>query len=156
MTELATFSPLEQLGVLTRLKLPVDISDDEYEALGRALGQLHRQVQFGIGDYILDGERLKGERAYQLQESLGISEEQRRQYVRVAERIPFERRRKELTWAHHREVAAMEPEDQDAWLERAVVNKWNKAEMLALLRPTHGLPEPKGITCPHCGEWVPL
>lgn len=158
MTELAAFAALEHSGALTRvgLRLPVDTSQDEYEALGFALGEMHRAVQFAVGDYILDGEKLFGQAAYQLQESLGISEEQRRQYTRVAERIPFERRRRELTWAHHREVAAMGPAEQDAWLERAVVNAWTKNDLVANMRPTNGLPEPKGINCPHCGEWVPL
>lgn len=158
MTELAAFASLERSGALSLvgLRLPVDTSSSEYEALGFALGEMHRAVQFAVGDYILDGERLFGHEAYQLQESLGISEEQRRQYVRVAERIPFERRRRELTWAHHREVAAMDPDDQDEWLERAVANQWNKSEMVAHLRPNEALPEPKGVTCPHCGKWVPL
>ncbi len=158
MSELAAFASLEHSGALTLvgLRLPVDTSTAEYEALGFALGGMHRAVQFAVGDYILDGERLFGQEAYQLQESLGISEEQRRQYVRVSERIPFERRRKELSWAHHREVAAMEPIEQDAWLEKAVLNQWNKNELVSHLRPNDELPEPKGVTCPHCGEWVPL
>jgi hypothetical protein len=149
---------MERLGLLTRvgLRLPVDTSADEYEALGFALGEMHRAVQFAVGDYILDGEKLFGQEAYQLQESLGISEEQRRQYVRIAERIPWERRRKELSWAHHREVAAMEPSDQDAWLEKAVANAWSKNELVAYLRPNGLPPEPKGVTCPECGKWIPL
>lgn len=136
--------------------MPIDTTEGEYEALGFALGEFHRALQFACGDYILDGEKIFGERAYQLQESLGLSEEQRRQYVRVSERIPIERRRKELSWAHHREVAALEPAEQDRWLALAVENSWNKAELVAVMRPTKELAEPKGTTCPHCGNWIAL
>lgn len=156
--ELTPFVSLEHSGALSRvgLRLPIDITRDQYEALGYALGEAHRAVQFAVGDYILEGEKLFGQDAYQLQESLGISEEQRRQWVRVAERIPLERRRPELTWAHHREVAAQEPDDQDAWLEQAVANNWTKGEMVAHMKPNGSAPEPRGANCPNCGTWVAL
>jgi len=151
VTELVAFSSLEQSGALTRvgLLLPVNITDSEYEALGFALGEAQRSIQFAIGDYILAGEHLFGQEAYQLQESLGISVEQRRQYVRVSERIPIGRRRVELTWSHHREVAAMDPADQDAWLEDAVTNGWNKQELASHMKPD--TPTEREV-CPQCGR----
>ena len=154
---LEPFARLEHSGALELLglRLPIDTTRDEYEALGYALGAAHRAIQFAGGDYILEGEKLFGQEAYQLQESLGISEEQRRQWVRVAERIPLERRRPELRWAHHREVAALEPAEQDAWLEKAVLNGWTKGEMVAHMKPD-GTPEPRGVTCPSCGAWVAM
>ena len=128
---------LRRPGVLglTGLALDPGMSAEQYEELGRVLGDLYKTAQWAIGDYILGGESLFGHEAYQLQESLGISPESRAQYVRVAQSIPPERRRPELTWSHHRAVAYMEPDDQDRWLEQAVENQWTRGELDARMRP---------------------
>lgn len=102
LAELASTGALSEtgltLGVLTR---------DEYEQLGRTLGRVHESLRWAIGDYILRGEELFGQEAYQLTESLGISPESRQQYVRVAQAIPRPRRRGELTWSHHRAISTI-------------------------------------------------
>lgn len=135
---LALIAKLEEQGSisLTGLRLPADITREQFEALGAMLGRLHETLRFAIGDYILEGEKLWGQEAYDLVEALGISEESRRQYVRVAQAIPLPRRRAELTWSHHRSVAALEPAAQDEWLEQAHQHGWTRAELDAHLHPT--------------------
>jgi len=39
------------------------------------------------------------------------------------------RRRKELTFEHHYQVASFSPEEQDDWLQQAVDNKWSIREL---------------------------
>jgi hypothetical protein len=130
LAELASSGALSETG----LNLPGTITREEYESLGSVLGRIQESMRWAIGDYILRGEELFGEDAFQLSESLGISVESRQQYVRVAQAIEPVRRRGELTWSHHRAVYAMEPEDQDRWLDEAVENGWTRGEMDARMR----------------------
>ena len=37
----------------------------------------------------------------------------------VAKQVDFSRRREKLSWSHHQEVAPLEPDEQDTWLELA-------------------------------------
>lgn len=132
----AIWEDLKREGVLDLgLHLPTEMTSSEYEALGAFLGKALKDLQFAIGDYLLEGERRFGQEAYQLQESLGISAESKAQYVRVSQAIERPRRRQELSWSHHRAVCALGEESQDEWLERAVENQWSKAELEAHLRP---------------------
>ena len=128
-------------GALTGVGLNLailDLTRDDYEALGSMLGGMHEAIKWAIGDYLLEGERRYGEEAYQLQEALKISVASRQQYVRTAERIPLSRRRPELSWSHHRSVSALEPAEQDSWLERAIQNDWSRADLDAHRNPEEG------------------
>jgi hypothetical protein len=115
----------------TALRLPVGTSTEEATEIGAVLGDLHDSMQWAIGDYILDCEKLFGQEAYQVIESLRISEESRKQYVRVAQLVPPERRRVELTWSHHRSVAALPPAEADRLLSSASSQNWTKRELEA-------------------------
>jgi hypothetical protein len=129
----------EGLWTGTALRLPVQTSTEEAIEIGAFLGDLHDSMQWAIGDYILACETLFGHEAYQVIESLRISEESRNQYVRVAQAIPPERRRNELTWSHHRAVYVLPPEGADALLEQAVANSWSKSELEAYKRGDENL-----------------
>jgi len=121
----------EGLWTGTALRLPVGTSVQDATEIGGVLGDLHDSMQWAIGDYILDCEKLFGHSASQVIESLRISEESRQQYVRVASAITPERRRDELTWSHHRAVYALPPENADELLGQAVANRWSKRELEA-------------------------
>jgi DNA polymerase III alpha subunit (gram-positive type) len=91
-----------------------------------------------IAETILFTEKRYGQTYTQAAEATGLSEETLRNYVSTAHRVPRERRRKELHFSHHQEVASLEPEAQDEWLDKAVVNNWNRAELRAQLNPIKG------------------
>ena len=83
------------------------------------LGRFHEAVRFALGDALNTGPELYGERAYQAFEQMQLSEDARMEYGRVARQVPYSRRRKGLSWSHHRAVAALEPAEQKEWLKRA-------------------------------------
>ena len=47
----------------------------------------------------------------------------------VASRIGFSRRREDLSWSHHSEFAALDPEDQDFWLDVAEEQNLSQREL---------------------------
>ena len=69
-----------------------DMAYSEFESICAMLGDAHAAIKFAIGDAILAGEKLYGEDCYQAVELLNMSEESRRECVRVSERVPFSRR----------------------------------------------------------------
>lgn len=86
-----------------------------------AIRVLDAEVRFTIGDAILAGEMLFGEQAYQAFERFDVSEEVRRECVRISRKVPRSTRKlKRLSWSHHRAVAALPPVEQKLWLKRAV------------------------------------
>lgn len=117
--------------------------------------------------------------------------------VYVASRFPISRRRENLSWSHHETLAALEPEEQDHWLDEARKHRWSVSDLRVMLRAARKGGEnldgaaddehPAGpsdltteaqsgsvrngsagagkhaeasaggaVTCPHCGEQVPL
>jgi len=136
-------------GVGLRITDP-DLSYGEFEHLCGVLGALHEAVRFAIGDAIIQGEHLFGESAYQAFERFQLSEEAMKEYVRVAQRVPRSRRKKGLSWSHHRAVAALEPAEQKEWLKRAADEEMSHHDMRAALR--NGT-DPQAVECcPTCGK----
>lgn len=138
---------LERAGALTRtgLVVPVGITEDEFEALGRMLGEIHETVEWAMADWLIASEALFSEREAQLSESLGLSEDKRAVLIRVASRFRREERRPELSFSHHRIVSGMkDTRRRDELLEMAVVNRWTKHELAAQKAnaPVGELPEP--------------
>jgi hypothetical protein len=100
---------LEENGWLSSTALVIDrpdLSFEKYTALGVLLGKVGSAVKFWVGDWLLYGEALYGERAAEASEALNLSAEGRQDCIRVALAIPRSRRRPSLSWWHHRQVAA--------------------------------------------------
>ena len=129
-----------------------DLPYEDFERLCFMLGGIHGAVRFAIGDAIRLGEELYGEECQQAFELLNLSEEGRLEYVRVATRVPRSRRRKDLSWSHHRAVAALPPPEQKEWLKRASEEGLSHHALREELR--NGA-EPKAASvCRCCGQAV--
>lgn len=92
------------------------------EILGNLLTRLtrhHKRLEWCIGDAINFGETNYPGMYEQWVEQTGLAENTLSTMRWVAERIPSLRRREDVGWSHHREVAPLSPEKQDALLERA-------------------------------------
>lgn len=123
------------------LVLPNDITPEQFEAMAFKIGMWHEAIKWWIGDLEFQGEAVFGEAVYQYLETLNISNESKRQYLRVAGDVPLQRRRTELSWSHHRAVAPLAPDDQIEWLQRAVESRWTKQELEAQIKEWRGIPE---------------
>ena len=127
-----------------------NLAYEDFEHICSVLGTLHTTIKFAIGDAIIQGESLFGEAAYQAFERFQLSEEAMRDYVRVAARVPRARRRKGLSWSHHRAVAALEAPAQKEWLKRATEEGMSHHALRDALRNGS---EPAVVECcPTCGK----
>lgn len=106
---------LSSIGL--RLKDP-SLPYERFEELCFMLGAMHGAVRFAIGDALIQGEVLYGEESFQAFEALGLSEDGKREYRRVSDRVPLGIRRAAVSWSHHRAIAPLPPPEQEAWLDR--------------------------------------
>lgn len=132
---------LERAGAATTtsLDLPGDLTYDQFVALGTALGRAHRTVSWLLADWINFGELTYGEKYAQAVEATKLRPETLMNYASIGRRVPRERRREELPFGVHAEVAPLEPAEQERWLDRAVENGWRREELREQLRPVKGL-----------------
>lgn len=147
MSELAVKVPtfallvkLEQEGHITATSLTLTDADmpfDQYEALFAMFGKIKGLTSFLIGDGLNWGEGVYGDRYVQAAEATGLSPGTLMNYASVCRNVAKNRRREDLTFGHHAEVAKLEPEQQAAWLQRAVDERWTRSQMrLAILDAT--------------------
>ncbi len=108
-----------------------------YEAWERQIGIVGRLGQttlFLLGDGLRAGQAFFGERYAQALDATGYSEKTISNLMWVAERVPPENRREELSHGHHEVVAHLEPAVQRKWLQRAIDEHLTRDELRALVK----------------------
>jgi hypothetical protein len=125
---------------------PADLKFDEWQAIGHTLFSIERAVQFWIGDWIRFGEKSYGEKYSQAIEETGLDYQTLANYAYVASKVEPSRRRENVSFSHHAEVAALAPEKQEAWLETAEAQNWTRSDLRKSLRETKELPPPTHYT----------
>lgn len=116
----------------TALVLPSDLSLEEWEATGKNLGRIDSARQWWIGDWLNYGERQYGESYAQGMEATGLDYGVLANYAWVARQVSL--RNEGLKWAHHLEVAKLEPEAQEVWLLWAADEDWSVRELRKAIR----------------------
>jgi len=136
----------------------------EWSQSGRRLGVIGRAAGWWIGDWLNYGNAKFGERYVRAARITGYDVQTLMNMVYVTSKFEPERRRDELSWSHHAELAALDPEKQDYWLERAAaerlsvrclreeVRRERRAEEAAAEAAEAEVVESEeGLVCPHCG-----
>ena len=100
------------------------------------------RVSLVVGDWLNYGDAEYGEMYAQAAATTGLEYASLDHCKVVANSIEFGRRRPNLTWSHHHEVAGLEPDEQDLWLERAEANGWTVKELRASIKGTKPKPLP--------------
>jgi DNA methylase len=101
-------------------------SYDEWQRMGADLERISGAWQWWYGDWWNFGESRYGEKHAQALPDKDYGTKANAAYV--ASRVQFSRRR-EISFAHHQEVAPLEPSEQDAWLEQAIAEEWGHKEL---------------------------
>jgi N6-adenosine-specific RNA methylase IME4 len=109
-------------------ELPEDLSESEWRAAGELLGKIEGSIMWWVGDWWAFGELKYGERkAIVDAPNWGGPEYQTcRDAEWVSKSIELSRRRDNLSWSHHREVAALDAKTQKYFLDLAERGKNGK------------------------------
>lgn len=127
--------------------------------VGHRLGVMGRCSQWWLGDWIRYGNMRWGEKYKEAARVTGYDVQTLRNIAYVARQIDVSRRRDNLTWSHHAEVCALEPDEQDRWLDFASDQRMSVADLrleLRVARRLEGLSgsapcTPRGkAVCPEC------
>jgi len=116
--------------------------------------------QFYIGDLLNFCNGKFGEDFAQIIDADKYSVKTLQRFAYIADRIPPENRREELSYSMHVEVAKLDPESQRGWLQMAIDEGWT----VEALREAMGKgkakkeKEPRIIhfKCEHCGEEIEI
>jgi site-specific DNA-methyltransferase (adenine-specific) len=95
------------------------VDEETWRRVGMFIGKAEGAIHWWAGDYVLQSDARWGEKYDELEEITGLSQKTLRSDKSIANSIELSRRRDNLSFSHHAEVAALEPDEQDHWLDRA-------------------------------------
>ncbi len=124
----------------TSLELPAGLSFEEWQETGGVLNHIEGAIHWWIGDWCNYGERAYGETYAQAIEQTGYAYQTVAHDAWVAGKVEVCRRRQSLSFAHHQEVAKLEPTEQAEWLDKAEENSWTRRELRRALAPDSSPP----------------
>lgn len=112
-------------GLAFHPETPIEV----WGALVERLTRQHKRIEWAIGDALQFGEHRYGDTYAQWADETGLSENTLATIKWVAGRVEPSRRREDVGWSHHREVAPLEPEKQDELLSRAADKGMTRFEL---------------------------
>ncbi len=106
----------------TGLEAIGDPSFEQWSECGRFIQKANGSVNLWLGDWLNYGEKKWGEKYAQAIEETGLEEQTLTNAAYVAKHVDFSRRRENLPFSQHAEVASLEPDKQTEVLD------WAEAE----------------------------
>lgn len=103
----------------TGLALPESLTYDDWERCGEALQAAEGSISWWLGDWLNFGERKYAEKYSQALDPEAKNYGALRNAAWVSKQVELSRRRDKLSFAHHQDVAPLEPIEQDEWLSKA-------------------------------------
>ena len=114
-------------------------SDDHLDhprwvAVGRRLGGISRSNQWWLGDWLRYGIAKWGEKYAEAAAITGYDVRSLANMASLAACFEMSRRRDNLSWSHHAVVAALDPDEQDRWLDMAAAERLSVSDLRIELR----------------------
>jgi hypothetical protein len=114
---------------------------DEWRRQGARLGVASRSSAWWIGDWVRYGAQWYGPKYVVAARVTGYDDQTLMNMVYVGTRFEVSRRRENLSWSHHAELAALGLAEQERWLDRAAAEKLSiralRRELAASRAPTN-------------------
>jgi N6-adenosine-specific RNA methylase IME4 len=118
-----------------------NITIEEWKELGGQLKKIEGCVQFWIGDWARFGdkkgftEKYTDSKVYdELEEITGLERKAIQNIKSITDNIDSSRRREDLSFSHHAEVAKLNPEKQTEFLQKASEEKLSVRELRNLIK----------------------
>ncbi len=130
-------------------------SFEQWQSVGDFIKKSGQAVQFWLGDWLNYGEQKWGEKYSQALDATDYALGTLQNSSWVASHIPASRRHENLSFSHHQNVAQLDPEEQDKWLDKAEEEGWTVFEMRQNI---YNKDKPKKekkkkySVCPQCGH----
>lgn len=123
-------------GVLTAtsLELPRNLNAEDWALVGVKLHAIHGAAQWWIGDWVRFGDAKYGEKYAQYIDAVGLDYQTVANAKSLATKFEFSRRRENLSWSHHAEVAAFDVPIQDSLLDVAEDREMDRKEFRDYIR----------------------
>jgi DNA modification methylase len=102
---------------------------EEWLAFGENIKNVEKGVHFWIGDWLNYGEAKWGEMYKKAIETSGFEYDTVRHNKYISSRIELGRRRPNLSFSHHEEVAPNTPEEQEILLDHAEKHGWSAKKL---------------------------
>lgn len=118
----------------TGLSLPADLALDDWQRIGRQIFAISDASAWWLGDWLVYGQNRYPERYQRALEETGLDYQTLRNYAWVARKFEPSTRYEGLSIQHHVEVAALPPDDRNAWLSRAERFGWSRNKLRQHLR----------------------
>jgi len=116
------------------LQIPSGTDYDAWLTMGRRITGVANACAWCLGDWLVYGEETFGSRYRTALKATSLDYQTLRNYAWVARRFEMSRRRDNLSFQHHAEVAALPDAHQDLWLRRAERARWSRNELRRRLR----------------------
>lgn len=130
----AALACIQEYRTPTGLKLPQGLDFDLWDEIGRELAVTEQVIQWRIGDWLNYGEREYGETYQRAAAVTLLAPKTLQNYAYVANAVEPSRRRDNLDFSTHAEVAALPPAQQDALLTQAAQSGLTTREIRQLVR----------------------
>jgi hypothetical protein len=145
---------------------PANLDRASWLAAGASLAEFGRINNWWVGDWIRYGNVRWGEKYVEAARITCLDSKTLRNIAYVASRFDLSRRRDNLTWTHHAEVAARPLEQQEEWLDRALTLRLSPGDLRVELRSAQRAEQTtddsevtvggQAVTCPNCGGSIPF
>lgn len=127
----------------TSLGLPEGLPLEQWAGIGKTLGHMYRSNRWWLTDWINYGERTYDGSMYnQYVHVCGLAPQTLSNFGWIGRKVEPSRRREEsttgLTFSHHGEIAALEPEMQNELLDRAGEEEWSHRRLRQEVRELTG------------------
>ncbi len=121
---------------VTGVEIMRDATFKEWEEAFTQIKRIHGAATFWLGDLLNYGESKWGEKYSQALDATEYEEQTLRNAAWVAKQIPRERRRNldKVSYSHHAEIAALDPEQQDHWLQRVEMDGMSRDALRIAIR----------------------
>jgi hypothetical protein len=137
-----------------------DLNLGDWVRQGHWLGVLGRASGWWLGDWLRYGNSRYGERYQAAAAITGYDMQTLMNQAYIASRFEVSRRRENLSFSHHAELAALPRAEQERWLaqaeQRSLSVRALRREVREQRRPRRDGSEPDGnapeISCPECGH----